>query len=151
MGTRNCNPREYSLLPGWRQRLQEAGGSARKHWSRLTDVFPASASLLVLGRWGAGTRHLKIWIHFQLFHFPGSKYSISGGQSQSQQLQGPSSPRMFYRSLARSLILLVGSCGASKCPPAYDPASLHLPLYVFISPPMPLDTLLVRWGCQAEG
>lgn len=35
--------------------FQGAGwGSARKHRNRLTDAFPASASLLVHGRWGAG-------------------------------------------------------------------------------------------------
>lgn len=46
-------------------KLQKAGGSARNRQSRLTDVFPASASLLVFGRWGAGTRQLKTWIRFK--------------------------------------------------------------------------------------
>ena len=47
------------------EKLQKAGGSARNHQGRLTDMFPASASLLVFGRWGAGTRQLKTWIRFK--------------------------------------------------------------------------------------
>lgn len=84
VGTSNWKPRECWLLPGWGHSLRKAGGSARNHQGRLTDVFLASASLLVLGRWGAGTRQLKTWIHFKQLHFPGSEQSISAGQPWNQ-------------------------------------------------------------------
>lgn len=44
--------------------------SARNHQGGLTDVFSASASLLVLGRWDVGTRQLKTWISFKQLRSP---------------------------------------------------------------------------------
>lgn len=65
------DPENAGFFQGGGPRLQKPGESARKHQGGLTDVFSASASLLVLGRWDAGTRQLKTWIRFKQLHFLG--------------------------------------------------------------------------------
>lgn len=70
-GAGTLQPGECGFFQGGGQSLCKAGGCARNHQGRLTDVFPASALLLVLGRWDARTRQLKTWISFKQLHFPG--------------------------------------------------------------------------------
>lgn len=91
------NPRSQELVnqensrffQGGGQGLQKAGGSARSHQGRLTDVFSASASLLVLGRWAVGNQAAENLDPPRMAPFPRQKAEhFWRAATRSPQLQG---------------------------------------------------------------
>lgn len=82
-------PEEFMFFQGGGQGLQKAEGSARSHQGGLTDVFSASASLLVLGRWGVGNQAAESRDLLRTAPFPRLKAErFRRAAMRSPQLQG---------------------------------------------------------------